>query len=676
MTSETTTPETIAPETINPETITSETIKIPDFSQMLNSEQLDVVQNANGAALVIAGPGSGKTRTLVYRVARLILSDTAPENILLLTFTNKAAAEMKSRLEVLVGKKAQKITASTFHSFANMLLRRHASRIGSGIGADFTILDGQDSETLIKRIIRTEYPDSKSKKSSANNILSAIGLSKLCMCPIKDILSRSDFFHLMKQANDVVHLSEVYLRKKREMNALDFDDLLVELHGLLLKEENLREFYQNLYTHVLIDEYQDTDKLQAEILCLLYRKGNNILAVGDDCQSIYSFRGASIQNILSFEQKFGGKKFFLLSNYRSTACIVAFVNEIIKNGVEKIEKSLKPASEAGLGVFPLFFTAVNREEESLKLGKLIEADLAVGHSVGVLFRAAYLSSEMELYLMQKNIPYELWGGIKFFEQKHIKDILALLRSFVNPKDNTSVQRLFMLSNGIGEIIAERIATRIFIRQDLVEQVQQIKNGKESGKESNFSAAISSAFLAGQNSNAAGMINEFYAGFYKTYLKENFDDYVQRESDIDALLSIAVKYPNVTEFLYSLTLDPDVEAKKSITSTKSTSSTKSTRNVANVILSTIHQAKGREWDSVYIICVANGFIPFARSDNVEEERRLLYVAASRARKKLIMSMPLAMSRFGYGYQERLEPSLFIREIVDNASGNLEISELMD
>lgn len=605
-----------------------------DYQNQLNSEQLEIVKNGSGCCLVVAGPGSGKTRTLVYRVAYLLESGANPSSILLLTFTNKAAREMKSRINKLVGEKSGAITASTFHSFANTLLRRHYDFVG--LKRNFTILDEQDSLSLLKSVVVSEHD--QVKKGVLSSIKHLISLSRLKMVPIEELFSEPDFFALRSQADEIRSIAERYVKIKRASNSIDFDDLLVLLYKLLNENPKIRDFYQNHFQHILVDEFQDTDKLQSQIISLLHIEGAGLMVVGDDSQSIYSFRGAEIKNILEFKEKYDAKMMFLVKNYRSTSKIVSLINQCIAKSRIKIDKQLT-SLQTNDGILPYLIAANDRSDEARILLEKIKKELEEAKTVGVLFRAAYLASDLELELTRNGIQYELRGGITFFEQRHVKDMVSLIRSFHNPLDSTSILRLFTLFPRVGEKSVQKVISKIHDQRSLVAEFSRLC------KDQSLNHIISSLFVSQTPQNAASMLSTFYDGFYSKYMKENFEDHQDRISDIDALISAAARYETVDDFLASISLDLD-------TGREEKSSTK-------LILSTIHQAKGLEWDTVFIMAAADGLLPLERSTDLEEERRLFYVAASRAKTKLFILYPRSSGRF-YEFNE-LMPSRFVMEI---------------
>jgi DNA helicase-2/ATP-dependent DNA helicase PcrA len=596
----------------------------------LNEEQRKIVSEGDGPVLVVAGPGSGKTRTLVHRVCHMIRDGARPEGILLLTFTNKAAREMKHRAAALIGKDAARITAGTFHHFANMVLRRHGRLIG--LDPRFTILDPDDSLSLLKQAALSRHE--KVKKGVLDSVMRLISLSKLRMVPLDGLMEGPDFFHLRNHAEDITAIAGEYESMKRAMNVVDFDDLLVLAHLLL---QNPQGRAACMYTDILVDEFQDTDRLQAAIIGLLYHEGCNLMAVGDDSQSIYSFRGAEIRNMLEFREKYGAKLFMLVKNYRSTPPIVSLVNGTMGLSRMKIEKSLV-AVGAG-GSLPTLHEFQDRTGEAEFLVSKIEQELAAGKKVGVLFRAAYLSSELEVALTRKGIPYELRGGVKFFEQRHVKDMLSLLRLYENPRDRPALMRLFTLFPRIGEKGVMRHAASV---RDLGGALSALSAIDKSGAHSSLLSG-----LYGKGGNAAAMLDGFYTGFYKAYMEDAFDDHEERKADIEALIGAAAGFPDVGGFLAAFSLDPEPIP----------------GNERSLVLSTIHQAKGLEWDSVFIMGLADGLLPLSRASDLEEERRLFYVAASRAKSSLTMTYPAMSGRF---YDTAfLEPSRFLLELPEGS-----------
>ncbi len=601
-----------------------------DYNSELNDEQRNVVLNGDGVTLVVAGPGSGKTRTLIYRLCYLLENKHLPQNILLLTFTNKAAKEMIERAENLMGTDARKIMAGTFHHFANILLRRHGHYLD--LPNNFTILDEQDALSLLLRILR-KY-DEKAKKSQASPILRVISLSKIKMIPISQVIANDpELNYLERHIDQIEEIATDYAKIKKQNSAVDFDDLLYFSYAILRDNAATRSHYQNYFKHILVDEFQDSDKLQEAMIELLHGKDSNLMVVGDDAQSIYSFRGAEITNMLNFREKYDSKIFFLSNNYRSNATIVQLINHCIKNSTQKIEKKLIPFKEAG--PHPMILECNDPAEEAMRIIEQIEIRLKEKKKIGVLFRAVYISSELEVELSRKGIEYDLRGGVKFFEQAHIKDMLSLVRAYDNPRDSSALLRLFTLFPGIGEKRVTNAVDSVSSRDGIISVIKSLD------KKGAAAPLIAQIFASG--GNAAKMLDEFYSGFYNNYMEENFDDYNDRKIDIDALISAAARYESTTEFLSSFSLSPEHPKHKN----------------CDVVLSTIHQAKGLEWDTIFVIGLAEGLLPFARAINVEEERRLFYVAISRAKHELFLSYCRQSGRF-YSMQEQF-PSRFLDEL---------------
>ncbi len=597
-----------------------------DYEKELNAAQQDIIHNANGPALILAGPGSGKTRTIIYKICKLIEDGADPKSILLLTFTNKAAREMKNRIEKLIGNSGRIITAGTFHHFAHTLLRSHA--IQAGFTHRFTILDDQDSTLIIKHCMK-KTP----KKIKPAEIHYIISLSKLRMSTIAETIAHFGFSKLKEEIVYIENIARDYEKAKKETNCVDFDDLLWYTH-ILLKNEAIREEYRNRFMHIFIDEFQDTDLLQAKILSLLYdeKRTKHFIVVGDEAQSIYSFRGTTIKNILEFKETYHAKIFYLLKNYRSTKPIIDIVNASIEKSKETFGKKIEALQSHG--IIPILLETQDHKEEAYCIAQKIEESIKEKETIAVLFRSAYHASELEIELTRRRIPYELRGGIRFAEQQHIKDLNALVRIFVNKKDISASERLLRLFPRIGEKTALRYA----------EQIAQ-------GIHEKFSDSIQSmqeipAFLKTLTpKNAAQLLSDFYELFYAKYMKETFEDYEERRGDIETLIGAASQYETMEEFLASCILEPPEKAE-----TKS------------IILTTIHQAKGLEWDRVCVMGLAEGMFPSEKATYLEEERRLFYVAISRAKKQLYLSYPKISGRF-YDWREA-SPSRFIQELPEH------------
>ena len=427
-----------------------------DFKNELNDEQWQVVQNAEGPTLVLAGAGSGKTRTIIYRVAYLLERGVHSSNILLVTFTNKAAREMVERLEHILGSTSVGLWSGTFHSVANRLLRTYALLLG--FQQNFTILDSDDSTSLIKACIKEAKISTEGRRFPSPRVVQAmISLSRNAFMALPQIVEER-YVSFVERTSELVDVAERYGAKKRESNSMDFDDLLIHFHTLLSDEPRVQERLAEQFQYILVDEYQDTNLLQAAIVNRLASKHRNVLVVGDDAQSIYSFRGADIQNILGFERQFTScQTFKLVTNYRSTPEILELANASIARNEAQYKKPLRAVCLSG--EMPSVMRACSAREEAWLILQKIDCFLNGGvlaKDIAVLFRATYQSQALEFELMKAGVAYEYRGGMRFFERAHVKDVLAYVRAIENPKDTAAWLRLLGLQRGIGLVSAQKI----------------------------------------------------------------------------------------------------------------------------------------------------------------------------------------------------------------------------
>jgi DNA helicase-2/ATP-dependent DNA helicase PcrA len=426
------------------------------YKDELNPAQYEAVMTLDGPVLVIAGAGTGKTRTITYRVARLVEIGVNPESILLLTFTRKAAQEMLSRASLLLDARCDRVSGGTFHSFANLTLRKYAQLLK--YDNSFTILDQGDAEDVIN-LLRTQegYDRAKVRFPRKQTLYEIYSKSINTETPIEEIVL-NEFPHYYEQVEDIVKLFRIYNTYKAKHNLMDYDDLLLNLKRLLEEFDDVRKKLSNQYKYIMIDEYQDTNKLQADIVRLLGMEHRNVMAVGDDSQSIYAFRGANFRNIMDFPKDFPGTKIIKLEeNYRSTQPILNLANEIIDRAREKYTKVLytrKPGGE-----LPVIVIAPSENHQSKfvvqKILELREEGIPL-NQIAVLFRASYLSFDLEIELAKANIPFVKFGGFKFIETAHIKDIVAHLRVILNPNDVISWHRILLLLDGVGPRTAQKI----------------------------------------------------------------------------------------------------------------------------------------------------------------------------------------------------------------------------
>ncbi len=596
-----------------------------DYQKELNPAQLKAVESVNGPHLVIAGAGSGKTRVLVHRVAYLVEQGIKPEQILLLTFTRRAAEEMLRRASLLLDERCKNVSGGTFHSFANMILRKYAKFLE--INNNFTILDQADAEDAVN-LVRTQLGFHKTEKRFPRKhaILEAISKSVNKSEDIADVLY-DEYPQFMEFTKEIKGIRDEYSKYKRQKSLLDYDDLLVFLKNLLSKHEDIRTSISSKYKYIMVDEYQDTNKLQAHIACLLAADHANIMVVGDDAQSIYSFRGANFKNIINFPKIFKGTKIITLEeNYRSTQPILNLTNAVIAQAKEKFEKNLYTKKKEGNT--PIFIDCPDENSQSSFIAdKILELreEGAELKDIAVLFRSGWHSNDLEIELASRNIPFAKYGGNKFVEAAHIKDVVSYLRIAYNRHDQVSWLRALLLIPKIGPKTAGKIIEATLDNsklQELLVKNQELKKMFELLKDVDC-----------QSQPPAKIIEKFLK-FYQPLLKIKYDDFNKRLADLDSLLRIAERYKTVEQFLVDIALEPP---ERMIIEPGAKD-----KDDAPLTLSTIHSAKGLEWHTVFLIYVAEGHLPSYLSleteDKVEEERRLFYVAATRAKVNLFLLKP--------------------------------------
>jgi DNA helicase-2/ATP-dependent DNA helicase PcrA len=626
-----------------------------DYQRELNAEQYAVVCHPGGPCVVLAGAGSGKTRTIVYRVAWLIEHGVSPESILLLTFTNKAAGEMMQRIHELAG--AQGVWGGTFHSIANRLLRRYADEIG--FTPQFAILDEEDARALIKACMKELGIDPKAKRFPSPAVVGHLmSYARNAMIGLSEATAKlhPKFEPLLE---DIGRIAETYDRKKRLSNAMDFDDLLTRLHDLLVREPAVRQRLMERFRHVLVDEYQDTNAIQASIVRLLAGETGNITVVGDDAQSIYSFRAAEIRNILDFRKQFPGSRMYKLeTNYRSTPQILDLANDVISRNVEQFSKDLVSVKKAKAK--PRIVPAPSAAREAEFVADEVERLLSEGipaREIAVLFRATHHSQALEFELMKRSVAYDYRGGVRFFERAHVKDALAFLRIAVNVTDEAAWLRLLGIQVGIGEVSAARIFTAVrqcgSLADAAVAPVDEIVGQKVAKGWEDLRASLEAMRAAGER--PADLVRAALDSPYADYLEAEFPNYAERVEDLEQLAAFAEHYDTVPDFLADITLD----------SARGLSPKGTVPDVNKIVLSTIHQAKGLEWEAVFLIHLTDSGFPNRRAlledGGLEEERRLFYVAITRAKSHLSLSYPLTAGYDSYGMES---PSLFLQECDPN------------
>ena len=603
-----------------------------DYAAALNPQQLAAVTAGDGPSLVIAGAGSGKTRTLVYRVAFLIDSGVDPSNILLLTFTRKSAQEMLQRAGELIGVRSERVCGGTFHSVANMLLRRYGRAIGVEPG--FTILDRGDAEDLIALVRSQLGLNEKDKRFPRKaTIAEMFSKSENTLRPLDEIVVE-EFEHFADHLEALGQLHNGYRAAKRQKQLVDYDDLLVLLRQLLTQDQEARQNISRLYRYILVDEYQDTNRLQADVIRKLAATHQNVMVVGDDSQSIYAFRGATFKNIMEFPALFPGATIYKLEeNYRSTQPILNLANCIIEEAAEKYTKHLFTRKLDG--PLPVLAEAAGENAQSRfiaqKILELREEGVPLGE-VAVLFRSSFHSFDLEIELSRRGLPFIKRGGVKFIETAHVKDLLAHLRVVANPLDTVSWHRVLMLVEGVGPKKAQDLLANL-VKSDRPYQALREVSGRSGQGLKNLAHTLESLAGAG-DVGTADQVNHIYE-YYLPILKEQYDDYPKRIRDLDHLHTIAEGYPEVDAFLSDLALEPpdgsavDVDAPD--------------RDDERMVLSTIHSAKGLEWQCVFVIWVVDGKFPsiysFVADEELEEERRLFYVAVTRAKRHLYLTYPI-------------------------------------
>lgn len=627
-----------------------------NFEKELNEEQYKVVTEAEGPALVLAGAGSGKTRTLVYRVAYLIGKGVSPENILLVTFTNKAANEMTERIKNLLGFEPKKFWAGTFHHIGNLVLRKYADKLG--YKPNFNILDEEDSITLIKSVyedfgIKTKGHDFP----KADLVKKIISYSFNTHSSVLEIAEQhygyTDFI-----SHRIDEIAASYLEKKKLANVMDFDDLLTKWFELLQSFPEVKERFSKQFQYILVDEYQDTNHIQAELMYELASFHNNILVVGDDSQSIYSFRAADIKNILNFPNKFDNTKIYKLeTNYRCTPQILDLANESIKNNKEQYKKVLNTHKDDG--ILPILIPARDSyQQASMIANRIIEIHDDKNNeykNIAVLFRSTYQSAELQLELSKRNVPYVVRGGLRYFEQAHIKDIVSYLKILSNFRDQLSWMRLLKMREGIGPASAQKIWNKLQkfdnLREALDIQIKVSSRAEASWKD--LAHIFSQLLNLGEfkSDNLAKMIKYILDVDYKDYAQNTFENYRDRIDDIKQLMNFVITYDSLETLLSDIMLSENYR-----------NTDKEVKD--EVVLSTIHQAKGLEWPYVIIIGLSDGAFPHHKSmedkAQLEEERRLFYVAVTRAKQELAMTFPIKTISYEYG-EITNKPSMFLREV---------------
>ena len=639
-----------------------------DYAGELNAQQFAAVTAPPGPSLVIAGAGSGKTRTLTYRVAYLLEQGIPPERILLLTFTNKAAGEMMRRVADLLGQELHSLWGGTFHSIGNRILRAHAELLGCR--PDYSILDREDAKHLIATCVADagiDLPGTRFPKPDA--LAEYFSFAVNTRRPLAAVVEEMEGFS-PPFASEICGLQQRYTERKRAANTMDFDDLLELWLKLFEQDSQLCEHYQRRFQFVLVDEYQDTNRLQSDLIDLLAARHHNLMVVGDDAQSIYAWRGAHFLNILNFPERYPEAKVYKIeTNYRSTPDILEVANAAIMANQQQFAKILTPARKSGVKPVLTVCSDVQQQAAFIAYQVLRLREEGVNlERMAVLYRSHFHALELQMELTRRQVPFSITSGIRFFEQAHLKDVAAYLKLICNPRDELAFRRLVQLLPGIGRKGAEKLW------QCFDSAVAEPRTGDDSSPEcalrlqscaakvprkaevawAQFVATM--AQLAARRNSASDMIRLVLEAGYEDYLKEHYAHARSRLEDLEQLALFAQRFESVEDLLTQLALLSSVEAEEDRLNRADDD---------RLRLSTIHQAKGLEFDVVFVIMLCEGSFPSERSlrtkASEEEERRLMYVAITRARNELFFSYPLLAGSYRSGGQVYQKPSRFLEEI---------------
>ena len=694
--------------------IKRESRSLPDrltrYKDELNEEQFRVVTAPPKAALVVAGAGTGKTRAITYRVAYLIEQGVSPQRILLATFTNRAAREMLRRVESLTGSQnVHKVWGGTFHRIGNLILRRHAVSIG--FDSNYSILDSEDARDFINVCIDEAVIDTKAKRFPKPEVVQdIISYANNTDTPIDEIVIEK-YAYFEPLTEQIKRVDAIYQARKIERNVMDYDDLLMNWKRLLIEKPEIANVYAEQFQHILVDEYQDTNKLQAEIIDLLAVKHRNVMVVGDDAQSIFAWRGAEFTNIYEFPKRYPEAELFKLeTNYRSTPEILGLANVSIANNKKQFPKMLT-AVKRSRDMKPALIPCADVEQQSAFIASRILELRDEGTSledVAVIYRSHYHSVELQLELARRNIPYRVQSGVRFFEQAHIKDVVSYLRLIVNPRDELAWKRVLKMIPGIGSTTATRVYEAVvanlrdsppyeggvapasgdgvvlssprsenhpvssskpeltpLLRKEgslVLELPSSLNRLRTSGPFRDFIVLLELLSSQENRNNPSKQISLILEHGYESYLQENYENADSRAEDIRGLSTYAQRYDSTETFLSELAL-LSTERFKEPAPLVGEDVVSAGDEDELLTLTSVHQAKGLEWKAVFIIWAAEGKFPSPRSlkeiDSEEEERRLWYVSLTRAKDELYITYPLLMT--DYNRQTVLQkPSRFVTE----------------
>ena len=629
-----------------------------DWSSLLNPEQCAAVTAPDGPLLVLAAAGTGKTRTLTYRVAFLMEQGVAPSEILLLTFTNRAAREMLERAEQLVGPAITHLWSGTFHHVCNRILRSYASRLGYSSG--FVILDRDDANSLLGKCLKAVVSDTKHfpKKEV---IASMIGKAANTQTDLLDIVRAATFKDPVNE-EQILEIAHRYEQAKRETNAMDFDDLLTETLRLFRECPDVLERYARSFRYVLVDEYQDTNIIQSQLVDMLASYHRNIMAVGDDFQCIYSWRGADFRNIMEFPQRWQGCRIVKLErNYRSVPEVLSVANACISGNPEQFEKELRPVR--GPSHRPMIAYLRDAQEQAQMVMRHVQRALQAGYKptdIAVLYRSHFHVMELELAMRRQRMEYTLTSGQGVFESMHAKDVIAWLRMCNGGTDLFAFTRVMGLLQGVGPKTAEKLWQKLGATFDSSQEIQRLQLKSVMPKKAKEDWEVLDGLLAeyhreGLDNNGNRAVTRFLDAWYEAYLLRTYDNGEDRRDDVAAIAGQQLQRGvPVGQFLYDAALMTNLDAENM----------PSARQSSGVRLSTVHQAKGLEWPVVIVLWCNEEMFPSGRAirEGTEaEERRLFYVAVTRAKDELLLCVPSSRFMPGNSGTLYLRPSRFIKEL---------------
>ena len=618
-----------------------------DYLAELNEQQYAAVSSSPGPALVIAGAGSGKTRTLTYRVAYLLDQGVDPKSLLLLTFTNKAAREMMERVRELISLDLSELWSGTFHAIGNRILRRHADEVG--LTRSFSIMDRDDQKSLMNTVVAECDIDTKSRRfPKADVLISIFSLVENTGVELVDLLeARYPYFE--EWGDEIANVGKAYTAKKLETNSVDFDDLLILPLKLLKENEELCSLYQKRFQYLLVDEYQDTNAVQSELIHLLARPQNSVMVVGDDAQSIYSWRGADMDNILSFPEHYPNATVYKIeTNYRSVPEVIDLSNAAISANKKQFKKALRAARVGGSMTPALVPVEDPRAQADFVAQRVLELrDEGIElDEMAILYRAHHQSLEIQMELTSRGIPFEITSGLRFFEQAHIKDVAAFLRFATNRRDEVSFKRFCLLLPGIGAATATKL-WRAWLKVGISKKEEPPKRfsdhmlkfpvpAKAKKDWEQLCYTLDELVVGDGYARPSEMLTSVLEGVYDDYMKASFENYDNRRQDIEQLILYSETFDDVLELLGQLSLMSSVDGEPT--------GSRAEPDDEKVVLSSIHQAKGLEWKVVFLIWLADGMFPNGRileaddQDMFEEERRLFYVALTRSKDELYLTYP--------------------------------------